>query len=334
MANLRRQTSGNPSPEVYSEAFLQASPDYALILDQELNIRFSNPAFRTRFCGQKMARGTSFLQYLEASSQNTLSELRVPELILPRQVELKTITADSAHSVSIQYHFFPLPAADGKESLIAAIGRDRTEDLALINEVIQLNIELEAKQKELSEANARLEQVAETDQMTQLYNRFYFFQVAQHFWEEAKRYRIPMVIMMIDIDDFKSINDTYGHLFGDFVLQQISNRLRASTRKSDILARFGGEELILLASNTDMATALGLAERLRAAVAEDPYEFGGHSARVTVSIGVSGTEIRDFPNFESLLDSSDQALYESKRSGKNTVRAHRSLQNLSRQQFK
>jgi diguanylate cyclase (GGDEF)-like protein len=182
-----------------------------------------------------------------------------------------------------------------------------------------LNLELENKQKELSEANARLEQLAITDQITEIYNRHYFFQVSQHFWEEARRYRLPLVIILMDIDNFKSVNDRHGHLFGDYVLKEASRRMRKTTRKSDILARFGGEELIVLASNTDILTGQVLAERLRISFGSEPFVMGNSSAVVTISVGISGTELADFPTFDALLDSSDQALYGAKRAGKNCV---------------
>jgi diguanylate cyclase len=124
---------------------------------------------------------------------------------------------------------------------------------------------------------------------------------------------------MMDLDDFKQINDTHGHLFGDYVLKQAAARLKTKTRKSDILARYGGEEIVVLASNTDLATGLLLADRLRLAVGSEPYVLGNCTAQVTISVGISGTELGDFTNFESLLESSDQALYGAKRSGKNCV---------------
>jgi diguanylate cyclase (GGDEF)-like protein len=210
-------------------------------------------------------------------------------------------------------------APGAAETLVAGIGRDRAADLASLLEIIQLNLELERKRKELSEANARLELLAVTDQITQLYNRHYFFQVSQHFWEEAKRYKLPLTLVMMDIDNFKAVNDNYGHLFGDHVLQDAAVRLKSNTRKSDILARYGGEELILLASNTDLQTGLVLAERLRLSVASGPFTMGNCSASVTISVGVSGTELGDFSSFDALLDSSDQALYGAKRVGKNCV---------------
>jgi len=306
------------SPEAQGRLLLQNCPDYVVLLDRDWSLVYANPTFQDRFCGSPETAGTSFLDYLVAASADRLRQMQSQLFQGMRQVELNHRTPDD-HTVALQYSFFPVPHPDPACSLLAGIGRDRAADLATVLEVIQLNIELERKQKELAEANARLELLAITDQITQLYNRHYFFQVALHFWEESKRYNLPLTTVMMDIDNFKSVNDNYGHLFGDHVLEQASIRLRGNTRKSDILARYGGEELILLAPNTDLQTGVVLAERLRLSVASAPFVMGSCSARVTLSLGISGTELAHFDNFEALLDSADQALYGAKRAGKNCL---------------
>ena len=298
--------------------FLENSPDCTIILDRKWLIVYVNPAFRKRFGCLREPIGTDFLSYLEESSEQHLCGQHAQLFLNPRQVELQMVSSDS-NTVPLQYSFFPLPVSGSREVLLAGIGRDRTADITLLNEVVQLNVALENKRKELSEANVRLEQLAITDQITQLYNRHYFFKVAEHFWEESRRYKLPMVAIMIDFDNFKTVNDTYGHIFGDYVLREASARLRTTTRKSDILCRYGGEELALIASNTDMATGLVWAERMRYAVASDPFVMGNYATDVTISIGISGTELGDFPTFEALLDSSDVALYAAKRAGKNCI---------------
>ena len=302
--------------------FLHSCPDYAVVLDNQWSVIYANPAFQEKFGAA--GAGGDFLAYLDLASANMISGLQLQLFQAPRQVDLKLLTGDSK-ALLLQYSFFPLITSDSHETLLAGIGRDRTADMALLSDVIELNLTLEQKQKELSDANSRLEQLALIDQTTELYNRHYFFQVAQHFWEESKRYGFPMVAIMMDIDNFKSVNDTYGHLFGDQVLKQIAFRLRNNTRKSDVLARYGGEELILIASNTDMLTGLVLAERLRSTVAAEPFVMGTCSASITISLGVSGTELADFPTFETLLDSSDHALYGAKHAGKNCVYTYSDL---------
>ncbi|MBI3894609.1 MAG: sensor domain-containing diguanylate cyclase [Acidobacteria bacterium] len=295
-------------------------PDNVVLLDDQWLLLYANSLFRQRFSPRAAAIGTSFLSYLDASSVSRLQQMKEQLLRGSREVALHCLAPDGSASL-LQYLFFPLKVSE-QQTFLAGIGRESFNDLGTLLEIIQLNLDLEQKQKELKEANARLEQLAITDQITQLYNRHYFFQVAQHFWEESKRYKLPLSVIMMDLDNFKSVNDNYGHLFGDHVLDQAAVRLRKNTRKSDILARYGGEELILLAPNTDFQTALILGERLRLAVALEPFVMGSCSAIVTLSAGISSTELVTFDTFEALLDSSDQALYEAKRSGKNCVSAY------------
>jgi len=296
---------------------LESCPDAAVLFDRNWTLVYANPAFQHRLSPLKPVEGTDFLSYFDSPSAARLRGHQAQLLQSGRQIELNHMTPEH-RIVSFQYSFFPA-GSPGQEPLVAGIGRDRAGDLATLFETIQLNLELEEKQKELSEANARLEQLAITDQITEIYNRHYFFQVSQHFWEEAKRYRLPLVVILMDIDNFKSVNDHHGHLFGDYVLKDTSRRLRKNTRKSDILARFGGEELIVLASNTDILTGQVLAERLRLSMVSEPFVMGNTSAVVTISAGISGTELADFSSFDALLDSSDQALYGAKRAGKNCV---------------
>lgn len=314
MGDERKQTE---TLESRGLLLLEGYPEFAVLLNPSGSVVYANPAFQDRFSPDRPVEGTDFLRYLDAASATRFQDIQAQLLQESRQIELNHVTPDS-RTVFLHYSFFPTPGL-GQEVLLAGIGRDRSGDLATLLETIQLNLELEKKQKELSEANARLEQLAITDQITELYNRHYFFQVSQHFWEEAKRYRLPLVVILMDIDNFKSVNDQHGHLFGDYVLKDASRRMRKNTRKSDILARFGGEELIVLASNTDILTGQVLAERLRISFGSEPFVMGSSSAIVTISAGISGTELADFPTFDALLDSSDQALYGAKRAGKNCV---------------
>jgi diguanylate cyclase (GGDEF)-like protein len=298
--------------------FFRHCPDFAVIFDNQWTILYANPSFTERFSPSGSLEGHSLLDLLDDASIIRVRDLQAFLLEGSRHTELHHLTPDGK-VVTLNYTFFPLAENYFGHPAIGGIARERSADLATLLEIINLNLELERKQKELSEANLRLEQVAATDQTTTLYNRYYFFQVAQHIWEEYKRYRRPATLIMLDLDNFKDINDGFGHIFGDFVLRETAGRLKSRTRRVDILARYGGEEFVLLAPNTDTETGLVLAERLRAAVAAAAYEQGKNSINVTVSVGVSSTELQDFASFQDLLESSDQALYSAKRSGKNCV---------------
>jgi two-component system cell cycle response regulator len=128
-----------------------------------------------------------------------------------------------------------------------------------------------------------------------------------------------MAVMLIDLDFFKAVNDTHGHDVGDAVLREFALRLRRNIRGVDLACRFGGEEFVVLMPDTDFAQAQGVAERVRAAIAERPFDIGGgRSISVTISVGVSLNEHAvDAP--ETLIKRADIALYRAKREGRNRV---------------
>ena len=143
---------------------------------------------------------------------------------------------------------------------------------------------------------------------------------------------------MIDIDHFKTVNDTYGHLAGDAVLRDVVLRLKANLRQSDILARYGGEEFILLMPETDSAQAWIGAERLRRVIAATPFNTSSGTVTVTASLGLSywpantdPNAITSLPQINDLISRADQALYRAKQSGRNQTQAEIWLYSASSQ---
>ena len=174
--------------------------------------------------------------------------------------------------------------------------------------------EHKAKEKELQE-------LASVDPLTQLFNRRYFSKMAKQLLSSAKRYESALSIMTLDLDNFKNINDTYGHSFGDQVLMLLAKTLQEQSRESDIIARFGGEEFVLMLPKTDIKGAFTLAEKIRKSVQELRIEAdNGVEVNFTISLGVSEFIVGDEnDNVEEVLKRADSALYSSKRSGKNRV---------------
>ena len=301
-------------PESLTVAFVNAATDYLITLDLQGRVVFANRAFRNAFLDGAEPKGLDFVSLVNEESGPRLQEALAAADSGGRQLEV-VHKAPDGRIHPVHYSLCRMDLED--LHLVGAVGRSKTADLELLGEITQLNLELENKQSELAEAYSRLEQLAVTDQITGLYNRHYFFTIVQHFFEEARRYGQALICFMLDVDHFKSINDTYGHMFGDHVLKTIAERLKEATRRSDLLARYGGEEFILVAPNTDLATAQMLAERLRTSIEREPFTQGNTTTKVTISIGLAGTEvIREGP-FEHLLDSADQALYTAKRTGRN-----------------
>lgn len=168
-------------------------------------------------------------------------------------------------------------------------------------------------------ANERLERLAITDGLTGLYNHRHFRDHLQKEFDRASRYKLPLSCMIFDVDDFKKLNDTYGHLAGDRVLKEIAERTMKCVRKSDLLARYGGEEFVLVMPQTGRDGAEVEGERIRAIIADSAFQGIADEHRVTISGGVSVLDHDLMLNAEDLLRAADQALYDAKRNGKNRV---------------
>jgi diguanylate cyclase (GGDEF)-like protein len=134
----------------------------------------------------------------------------------------------------------------------------------------------------------------------------------------AERYAHPLSIMMVDIDHFKQINDTYGHAAGDTILKQVAMIIRQTTRTTDIVCRVGGEEFLVICPSETAYEAAVCAERCRKAVAMHDFQLGQNAVRITVSIGVCA-KYAEFKQFSELLSEADAALYEAKRCGRDKV---------------
>lgn len=168
-------------------------------------------------------------------------------------------------------------------------------------------------------ANEKLERLAVTDGLTGLYNHRFFRERLDDELERARRYSVPLSCIMLDVDDFKKVNDTFGHLQGDEILRMIASLTSASVRKSDVVARYGGEELVVIMPQTSLEGALIQAERVRLSISEHRYEGLPEDWRVTVSIGVSMFEPDGMSDAEALIRVADTGLYRAKREGKNRV---------------
>jgi diguanylate cyclase (GGDEF)-like protein len=174
----------------------------------------------------------------------------------------------------------------------------------------------------LAVSNARnykkIQYLAETDELTGANNRRHFFALGEHELKVAQRYGHSLSALMLDIDHFKTINDTYGHAIGDVILRTVARRCRQNIRDVDILGRYGGEEFAILLPETDLPAARQTAERLRQSVAETPVPTERGDIAVTISLGVArATESTS--DVAALLDRADAALYAAKRAGRNCV---------------
>ena len=177
--------------------------------------------------------------------------------------------------------------------------------------------------RKINEAQRKLVELATIDDLTQLYNRRYFFERFNQEMERAKRYQRPLSCVILDIDFFKHVNDTYGHLSGDQVLMDIAQILKNNCRQSDLAGRYGGEELIILLPETETAGAMIIADRIREMIEQHQTEDGkGEIIRVTVSLGVAsltGPELEGIDKNERIVQYADDALLRAKKEGRNRI---------------
>ena len=166
----------------------------------------------------------------------------------------------------------------------------------------------------IDQQRRQLEKMSMRDHLTQAANRRYFQEVSSVEIDRANRHGTPLSIAILDLDHFKSVNDTYGHNMGDAVLIEISKIVRKNKRKSDLFARWGGEEFLLLSPQTDLAGMAAMAEKLRSTIEASTFSHGG---RLTTSFGV--TRYRPGETLEQLINRSDRALYRAKNMGRNRV---------------
>ena len=228
------------------------------------------------------------------------------------------IVKDISMLREVAYKFKELDFSD-IDKLSNALRKEKRRDelFYLKRAVLTMAQELEALITQLKSEKDKLEELAYTDPLTGLSNRRFFLEEMKRVIETARRYREPLSIMMLDVDNFKRINDEYGHDVGDMILKQLAEVIRKNTRSSDIAARFGGEEFIVALPKTDERGALMVAERIRQEFKKSKVQVDGKEIGTTVSIGIASFE--EGYDLDRLIKEADEALYEAKRTGKDKV---------------
>jgi two-component system cell cycle response regulator len=193
------------------------------------------------------------------------------------------------------------------------------ELISKANELDLMNKKLNALTEELSRKNAVLADLAARDGLTDLYNHRYFHEFMKKNVHQSQRYGRPLAIVLLDIDHFKILNDTYGHQIGDQVLKELAEILRNSVRKSDVIARYGGEEFAVIMPETDFRGAAIAAENIRSKVEEHKFLASSQQAiQFTISLGVAQLS-ESMDGAMGLMGAADSSLYQAKRNGRNRV---------------
>ena len=203
--------------------------------------------------------------------------------------------------------------------LVAAHLSSAMENILTRQELATANARLRNHDLHLTQLNEKLKQLAHTDEATGLFNKRRLFERLDMEIARARRYGEVLSCLMIDVDNFKHINDTYGHQAGDQVLRQIGDLLHRSLRVTDFKARYGGEEFTVLLPRTNSAGAFCVSENLRSALMTHEFVLPTTTARLTVSIGVACCSIFDTLDAQQVIRLADSALYRAKRGGKNKV---------------
>lgn len=178
---------------------------------------------------------------------------------------------------------------------------------------------------ELKAANEKLRTAVFRDELTGLYNHRFFQESLANELASVKRYKHPASIIMFDVDDFKTINDTYGHRRGDLVLRAIGRYLQRTTRASDVAARYAGDEFVILLRETNLEGARVRGESICSDLRETVIEVEGFKIAITVSVGIAAHQPGSQTNKDMLIDLADQAMYLSKKAGRNRVSTRESV---------
>jgi diguanylate cyclase (GGDEF)-like protein len=287
-------------------------------------------------------RSTEILKFADLfaaiyNEKETVEKVRQlhEEMIQQFSLESSTIEKllDDVANTSIEIlNTFEIDVGDIKP--YSQILQEANAELGKINlsyELVVLELK-EAKEKaerltiEVQKANSQLKELVTRDGLTGLYNHLHFQETLEHEVERASRYGAPLSLIMLDIDFFKKINDTYGHPSGDLVLKNIGKVISQAVRSSDLVARYGGEEFAVILPETGLSGLKVFAERLRRSIEKATIQIGEKQLRVTVSAGGASYEPGGADmGKQMLIDAADKALYCSKHNGRNRVTVSESL---------
>ena len=257
----------------------------------------------------------SLQQAKEKLLVNTLDAVLL-DLSLPDSTGIGTVS--NMRSLSDRLPIIVLTGIDNDEVGEQSIQQGAQEYLAkneLNGRLLSRVIKYAIKRKQM---DLKLEKLAITDPLTELYNRRYFFERGWNEYVRARRYEHDLAVVMMDIDYFKKVNDFYGHICGDKVLVSVAALLKKTVRGIDLVSRFGGEEFIVLIPETELKGVQLLAERMRLEIADTPIEHNGKSFHISISIGIAMIDNNN-GDFEGMINQADIALYKAKDKGRNRV---------------
>ncbi len=268
--------------------------------------------------GYEVIPATNGLEAWEILQQNDSPRLAILDWVMPKMTGLDVCKMVRKRERGSYVYTILLTSKSSKENVIAGLeaGVDDYIVKPFDEEVLRCRLKIGERILTLED---KIMQLASIDGLTGLLNRRVFMERFENELKRFERERRPLALIIIDLDNFKQINDNYGHLAGDEVLRQVARQLSSNLRKYDIIGRYGGEEFTVCAPGIDMFGARELAERLRKAI--ESLRFvepdTGEEFQITASLGISWLPHDGIPNADVMLKSADEALYLAKRRGKN-----------------
>lgn len=280
------------SEEFYQTIFMQAGDGIFLVDEQGIMLEMNPRGCEILGYTRDELRGQPVMKFHPADEIDHIQKE------LGRLAKDKLVTIESAYI-----------RKDGSRVPVEITGK-----LLSNNQIIGLLRDISERKK----VEKVTQELLSADSLTGLYNRRYFFGIVNSIIAEAVRYGHPAAILLLDLDHFKQVNDTYGHMIGDQALRHLANGIRSLTRTADVIARFGGDEFVILLPQTDEAQAIHMAERLHRYFSENPVRNTDTTFFITLSIGVSSMPAQHKAvSIETLLEQADRALYQAKQQGRN-----------------
>lgn len=294
--------------------------DGIIVVDCDGVVTFVNPAARLMLAWPDTYLGHKLEAVMHSCDGNTLPFLENDGALAQAVIDgsvlsgLERIMGKAKACVNVEYLVTPLLELDEVEGA-AIILNNITERVMAEGALNEANKRLQRLNEELKRNNLRLQETSVTDSLTNLYNHRHIIERLHEHVSVSARYQRDLSVMMFDIDFFKKVNDSYGHPFGDEVLEQVSSTLREAIRAVDIAGRYGGEEFLVVMPETGLDMAIGIAERVRLAVESLTWK---HPITVTISAGVAMWKAGETAS--GLIARADALLYEAKQGGRNQVR--------------
>lgn len=303
---------------------LSTSQSKILIVDDSATIRATlTRAVKNEFTSIEATNGINAWNLIENDPK---IELVVTDLTMPGMDGYGLINMIRSSNVS-RIHNMPVivvTGANDTEARERAFIEGANDFIAKTSDHVEFLARVRAHQKlaqtisALEESRRFLREQANTDSLTRLPNRRSFFQASTYALSQAQRHEQDFSVVMLDIDYFKQINDTYGHQAGDYVLVELAKVLSAGMREGDLLARIGGEEFVVASPYTNRLAAIVLSERLRKSVESTEFVYQGNRIPVTISLGLASCS-KGRENVDALLAVADSRLYLAKQKGRNRI---------------